>query len=117
MAFQRAIASDALWDGEKLGLTLQGEPVLLVHIDGQFHAYEDRCLHKQVPLSDGELSGRVLRCSVHEWEYDVSTGDCINPRHRCLRRYPVEIREGAVFIDTTGTHVTPQQDAGEDGRS
>jgi toluene monooxygenase system ferredoxin subunit len=100
MVFRRAIAADNLWSGEKLGLTLDGEAVLLVHIEGQFHAYEDRCLHKQVPLSDGELSGRVLRCSVHEWEYDLSTGECINPRQRCLRRYPLEIRAGVVFIDT-----------------
>jgi nitrite reductase/ring-hydroxylating ferredoxin subunit len=102
MVFKRTIASADLWNGEKLGLTLDGQRVLLVHIDGEFHAYEDRCLHKQVPLSDGELAGRVLRCPVHEWEYDLSTGACINPRDRCLRRFPLEVRDGAVFIDVSG---------------
>jgi toluene monooxygenase system ferredoxin subunit len=99
MTFRRAIASDELWNGEKLGLTLDGQAVLLVHVDDQFHAYEDRCLHKQVRISDGELRGRVLTCPVHEWEYDVSTGACINPRDRCLRRFALEVRDGAVFID------------------
>ena len=99
MVWTHAIAADALWSGEKIGLTLQGQPVLLVHLDDQFHAYEDRCLHKQVTLSDGDMSGYVLRCAVHEWEYDLRTGACINPRDRCLRRYPIQVRDGAVFID------------------
>jgi nitrite reductase/ring-hydroxylating ferredoxin subunit len=116
MSFRHAIASEALWSGEKLGLILDGEAILLVHIDGRFHAYEDRCLHKQVPLSDGELSGNVLRCSVHDWEYDMNTGDCINPQHRCLRRYPVEIREGAVFIDTAALDTTLARGRPGDGR-
>jgi nitrite reductase/ring-hydroxylating ferredoxin subunit len=101
MTFKRTIASDELWSGEKVGLTLDGQAVLLVHIDGQFHAYEDRCLHRQVPLSEGELCGRVLRCPVHEWEYDLSTGACINPRDRHLRRFALELRDGAVFIDVS----------------
>jgi nitrite reductase/ring-hydroxylating ferredoxin subunit len=101
MTFKRTIASDELWSGEKVGLTLDGQAVLLVHIDGQFHAYEDRCLHRQVPLSEGELCGRVLRCPVHEWEYDLSTGACINPRDRRLRRFALELRDGAVFIDVS----------------
>jgi nitrite reductase/ring-hydroxylating ferredoxin subunit len=99
MVFKRTIASDELWSGEKLGITLDGQAVLLVHIDGQFHAYEDRCLHRQVPLSEGELRGPVLRCPVHEWEYDLRSGACINPRDRCLRRFAIELRDGAVFID------------------
>ena len=100
MVFRRAIASDELWEGEKMGLTIGGVPVLLAHIEGCFHAYEDRCLHRQVPLSDGTLQGCMLRCAVHEWEYDLRSGECINPRDRGLRRYPIEVRDGSVFIDT-----------------
>jgi toluene monooxygenase system ferredoxin subunit len=102
MAFTRAIANSEVWDGEMLGLDVDGAAVLLVRIDGQLHAYEDRCLHRQVPLSDGELQGWRLRCAVHEWEYDLRSGECINPRDRCLRRYPIQVRDGFVFIDTEG---------------
>ena len=98
--YSRAIASDGLWSGEKLGLELDGQAILLVRFGDTFHAYEDRCLHREVPLSGGDLNGHYLRCPIHEWEYDLETGACINPRDRCLRRYPVQIRDGIVYIDT-----------------
>jgi toluene monooxygenase system ferredoxin subunit len=100
VVYAAAMRSSELWDGEKIGVNVGGEPVLLARIEGQLHAYEDRCLHRQVPLSDGELRGTLLRCAVHEWEYDLRTGECVNPRDRCLRRFPVQVRDGIVYVDT-----------------
>jgi toluene monooxygenase system ferredoxin subunit len=97
--FRRVLDRDALWAGEMIGVEVGGVPVLLVAVDEQVLAYEDRCLHQQVKLSTGRLDGSVLTCSAHEWSYDVCTGCGLNPDNVRLRALPVRIRGGAIEVD------------------
>jgi len=100
MVYQRVAELDDLWSGEKLGLLVGGRPVILIRLDDVVYAYTDACLHKRARLSEGSLRDGRLRCGAHAWEYEVTTGACVNPKGRALRRYPVELREGGVWIDT-----------------
>jgi toluene monooxygenase system ferredoxin subunit len=95
---------DDLWAGEMRAVTLEGQPVLLVHIEGAVRAFADRCAHQRMPLSRGRLSGRVLTCAAHEWEYDVVTGQGVNPGGVALTPFPVQIRDGAIWVDVAGAH-------------
>ena len=65
MSFRLAARRDDLWVGEMKGVVVDGVPVLLVGLEDGVRAYEDRCLHKGVALSKGQLSGSRLVCSVH----------------------------------------------------
>lgn len=98
-AYRLAARLDDLWSGEMLGVCLHGRRVLLIHLDGEVHAYEDRCAHLGVALSGGRLAGGVLTCSAHEWQYDARTGRSINPKAIELRRYPVRIEGDAIWVD------------------
>ncbi|HKU39017.1 MAG TPA: Rieske (2Fe-2S) protein [Polyangiales bacterium] len=104
MTFQRVAELDELWSGEKRGVLVEGEPVLLVRLEDTVHAYSDRCLHKRALLSTGMLRGHTLRCSAHEWEYNLETGECVNPRGLRLRRFAVELREGGIWVDVAGAN-------------
>lgn len=99
MAFQRILDADELWSGEMSSRKVGAVKLLLVRIDGAYHAFEDRCAHLGAELSRGQLEGRVLTCAVHAWQYDATSGQGINPARACLRRFPVEVREGSVFVD------------------
>ncbi len=88
-----------LWMGEMRAMEVQGRKVLLVHVENAVTAFPDRCLHKAVALSTGRLEGCVLTCSAHEWQYDVRSGAGINPAGVALPRYPVEVRDGEIWID------------------
>jgi len=90
---------DDVWIGEKVGVEVGGRLVMLVNVDGIVCAYEDRCLHKGVRLSEGRLDGSVLTCAAHGWQYDVRTGAGINPENVRLTRYPVQIDGGDVLVD------------------
>lgn len=92
--------ADDLWIGEMRAANVDGSAVLLVNVDGQLRAYENRCAHQGIPLSRGKLSAGVLTCSAHEWQYDAATGRCLNPCNITLRTFPLEVRDGAVWIDT-----------------
>ena len=58
------------WSREvKLGKTyathFAGEPIVLVRPkEGDVFALEDRCAHRQVPLSQGVVSGCAVRCGL-----------------------------------------------------
>jgi nitrite reductase/ring-hydroxylating ferredoxin subunit len=99
MTFQRAATEDDVWMGEMLGVTVGGQRVLLINVDGRIRAYEDRCAHLGTQLSQGRLKDQVLTCSAHEWQYDARTGEGLNPRKACLRAFAVKVEDGVVFVD------------------
>lgn len=101
MAFERVLPVDELWDGDLVGRHVAGQPVLLVRLGGQVFAYEDRCAHLGLPLSEGRLDGEVVTCPAHHYEYDARTGAGVRPVTVCLASYPVRIEDGAVWVDVT----------------
>src|SRR5512134_3193737 len=64
--------------GKAMGVTFAGEPIVLVRTaSGQAFALEDRCAHRQVPLSAGVVEGEQIKCCYHGWTYDCA-GRCVN---------------------------------------
>jgi toluene monooxygenase system ferredoxin subunit len=101
---------DELWEGDFLDLEVAGEQVLLVHhLGGEFRAFQGVCPHQEILLADGawdEDTG-VLRCSGHNWEFDLRTGAGINPAGCRLFEYAVRPVEDGVEIGIPqdgGTH-------------
>jgi toluene monooxygenase system ferredoxin subunit len=99
MPFQKAITLDELWSGEMTGLSIDGQPVLLLNIDGVIRAYADWCPHQRSRLSAGSLKDRVLTCASHHWQFDATTGQGINPKGARLTPIAVRIAEGEVLVD------------------
>lgn len=99
MAFRWAARVGDVWGGEMLGVTIDGQSVLLINIAGAIYAYEDRCAHLGMALSKGCLAGGVLTCFAHEWRYDACTGRGINPKKAALKAFPVRIESDAIWVD------------------
>src|ERR1700755_1311525 len=91
-------ALDDLWEGEMCAVSLAAVDVLLCNIEGQVHAYQDRCPHLANPLSEGELRGHILTCAAHEWVFDAQTGNGVNPEDACLQRFPVRIDGDRILV-------------------
>ena len=74
--------------------------------DGTLGAIENRCAHRQLKLSLGEVDGTRLACSYHGWCYD-RTGRVVSiPHDLCgrpmptlrVKSYPVRVRYGLIWI-------------------
>jgi toluene monooxygenase system ferredoxin subunit len=93
--------AEDLWEGDIIDAEVDGEQVLIVHhLDGSYAAFQGVCPHQEVLLADGtwnEDKG-TLRCSGHEWEFDLKSGVGINPTGCPLYRYPVDDVEGSVRV-------------------
>ncbi|MEL0113624.1 MAG: Rieske 2Fe-2S domain-containing protein, partial [Rickettsiales bacterium] len=88
-----------------LAASLMGEPIVFYRNSaGKAVALEDRCAHRQAPLSLGTVDGNRLRCGYHGFEFDGS-GACVRvptqtqiPPTACVRAYPVRERQGFLHV-------------------
>jgi toluene monooxygenase system ferredoxin subunit len=72
--------------------------VLLVLVDGEVRAYDNRCPHRAWPLERGTLAGGVLTCANHRYAFDVATGRGIDPGGCDLVAYPCRVDDGVVAV-------------------
>ncbi|MFH8291965.1 Rieske 2Fe-2S domain-containing protein [Streptomyces sp. NPDC018059] len=97
----------ALKPGGKLATRFWGHPIVVYRgMDGTLHALEDRCAHRQLALSGGEVNGCHLTCTYHGWTYD-GDGKVVHYAHDLFGRaqpevritsYPVTSRHGLIWI-------------------
>lgn len=74
--------------------------VALYNVDGTFFATQDHCQHKGGSLGRGMLTGPVVECPLHGWEFDVRSGDCLTQTHcKPLRLFPTFMEENMVWIE------------------
>jgi renierapurpurin 18,18'-hydroxylase len=93
--------------GQTFAARFAGERVALYRgAGGTVYALEDRCAHRQVPLSMGVVEGDALRCCYHAWAYRGNgrvwqipylPKDAPRPP-RGVRAYPVREAYGLVFV-------------------
>ena len=63
--------------------------IALFQVDAQVFAIQNRCPHRGGPLIRGFVEGAAIRCPMHGWRYDLSTGESDRPARATV--YPVRI--------------------------
>ena len=76
--------------------------------DGIVRALENRCAHRHLRLSEGQVEENALTCAYHGWTYN-GDGKCVRISHElgkarstmpdiCLRSYPVRCKYGLIWL-------------------
>ncbi len=60
-------------------VTVDGHRVVIANVDGQFFAFSNTCTHDEGPLVEGELHGTTVTCPWHFSQFDVKTGEVVEP--------------------------------------
>src|SRR5580693_10197308 len=90
--------SDLGTHGRKL-VRCAGNQILVIAQQDRLFAIANRCPHEGYPLSEGTLgTGCVLTCNWHNWKFDLAQGTALVGRDP-VRTYPIEERNGEIFID------------------
>ncbi|MFB7407432.1 Rieske 2Fe-2S domain-containing protein [Streptomyces sp. NPDC056202] len=93
--------------GKAFAAVFAGERIALYRgRSGSVFALEDRCAHRQVPLSMGVVEGDTLRCCYHAWTYRGNgrisqipyLPKGVDRPPRGVRAYPVREAYGLVFV-------------------
>ena len=66
--------------------------------EDQVFAIENRCPHKGGPLSEGIVHGGQVTCPLHNWVFDLSTGEAQGADEGRVRTFPVDVIEGRIFM-------------------
>jgi nitrite reductase/ring-hydroxylating ferredoxin subunit len=100
MAFTKAATVSELPAGQAKRVAINGRPVALFNVNGNYYALEDVCPHRGAPLSEGVCEGTEVICPWHGARFDLSTG-----RHLCppaphgVASYAVQVTGDEIQID------------------
>ena len=90
---------DDLWEGEITDVQVGDELILLVHLgSGDIRAYQGYCPHQRTPLAEGRFDGRILTCAAHLWQFNLCTGEGVNPKGCQLYRYQAKLLDATIFV-------------------
>ena len=101
------VASSSEVNNQPVAVELWHQKIVLFrNKQGQVQALEDRCPHRQVKLSDGQVMGNEIECAYHGWRFD-DKGSCslvpyLQPKQKLpnckLKSYPVQELDGFIWL-------------------
>jgi nitrite reductase/ring-hydroxylating ferredoxin subunit len=91
--------------GQKL-VQLEGQTIALFYSGTKVYAVDNRCPHMGFPLFGGPCKEGILTCPWHYARFDLASGGTFDSWADDVRSYPVEIREGVVWVDLS-PHADP----------
>jgi nitrite reductase (NADH) small subunit len=86
-------------DGESREVLAGNRVVALFCVDGNYHALDGICPHQGGPLGQGKLSGCVVTCPWHGWQYDVRSGQHQSISSLVHHRFPVKVEGEQIYVD------------------
>jgi len=103
-----ACFEDELKKNSFLKRKISGEEILVFKNEkGEVAALEDRCCHRNVHLSKGQVKGNNLLCCYLGWEFN-NEGKCVHipmlenpsniPSSACIKSYPLQKKYKAYWV-------------------
>ena len=90
--------------------------------DGAVQAWENRCPHRSVRFTLGQVVENRLACAYHGWQYAAGSGECLHipahpgmppPRNVCAKVFSVAEAAGMVWVslEEAAPAAPPRDDA------
>jgi len=85
--------------GDRLFVEIEGQPIVIFNIAGQFFSIADVCSHDDGPVGEGALDGYSITCPRHGAQFDVRTGQVLQmPAVVDIPAYPVKVVGGILQL-------------------
>ncbi len=85
--------------GQGRRFVVKGEDIVVFRgRDGKIYAMEDRCPHRQGPLSDGIIGDGKVVCPLHGHKFDLETGQG-SEGHECVRVFRAWEDNGKISLE------------------
>ena len=89
-------------DIPRLGARVVKTPAMKIAVfrtaDDEIFALEDRCPHKDGPLSQGIVHGRSVACPLHNQVFHLDSGVGADPEDGCAHTLPVKVENGRIYV-------------------
>ena len=84
--------------GARIVKTRQGCVAVFRAADDHVFALDDRCPHKGGPLSEGIVHGHSVTCPLHNWVFDMTTGQAQGADAGRVATHAIRVAAGRVLI-------------------
>lgn len=85
--------------GARVVKTAYGCVAVFRTAENEAYAIEDRCPHKDGPLSQGIVHGKSVTCPLHNWVISLETGEAQGADKGSVKTIPLRVAEGRVLLD------------------
>ena len=73
--------------------------VALFNVDGAIYALDGICPHQGGPLGKGRLTGCVVTCPWHGFQFDVTTGQHLTSKSLVHPRFAVKVEHDEILVE------------------
>jgi 3-phenylpropionate/trans-cinnamate dioxygenase ferredoxin subunit len=78
---------------------VDGVPIGVANVDGEFYAFGDVCTHDDGPVAEGELDEFLIECPRHGARFDIRTGAVkMLPAAAPIPVYPLRIEGDEILV-------------------
>jgi nitrite reductase (NADH) small subunit len=88
-------------EGARVIRTAAGCVAVFRSADDRAFALDDRCPHKGGPLSEGIVHGTSVTCPLHNWVFDLATGQAEGADEGSVKAHATTVRNGRILIDAS----------------
>jgi len=79
---------------------IDGVPIGVANVDGEFYAFADVCTHDDGPVAEGELDEYLIECPRHGARFDIRTGAVkLLPAVTPIPVYPLRIEGDEIQVN------------------
>lgn len=98
--FVAAMRASELTEGTMSALDVRGVHILLAKIGGEVSALSGTCTHEDADLGLGFVIEDRVVCPLHLSQFDLRTGQVLNPPATApLRTFNAKIEGGMIFVE------------------
>jgi 3-phenylpropionate/trans-cinnamate dioxygenase ferredoxin subunit len=88
-----------LAQGQRLFFEIDGNPIVIFNLAGNYYAIADVCSHDDGPVGEGTLEGFEIICPRHGARFDVRNGKVLAlPAFVDIPAYPVRVNGDQIEI-------------------
>ncbi len=80
-------------DADVKYLECDGRHLFVYRNGNEFKVYDSRCPHQVTDIPHLALKDKKLTCPKHNWEFDVTSGDCTKTGNRPLRQFECKVED------------------------
>lgn len=96
--FVRVAGTADLKPGSGMVAEINGKSIAVFNVEGTYHAIDNTCIHRGGPLGEGDVEGQVVTCPWHGWQFNVTTGACVNNPAARVVSYPVQVEGNDIKV-------------------
>ena len=86
--------------GRGMVVEINGRPIALFNVNGEFYALDNTCMHRGGPLGEGfvDQSNLTVQCPWHGWVYSLASGAALFDPMAKVEKFEVKVEGDAVTV-------------------